>query len=155
MGFLFYVDAKNIFIIYNQNMTRSSLAKKSLFTVLLIAGLHFLAETFYWYVSIWYFDNLMHFLGGLFLSLFSATVLYNYLKNKNSRETFFLIMFFVILIGIGWELFEYAVQFFIKNSHRLADITDSFFDMVFDILGGALGILFVLKSKSRYNIKHE
>ncbi len=136
-------------------MNRNILAKKSLILILLVSGLHFLAEVFYWYVSIWWFDNLMHFLGGLFLAFFSATIFYKYLKDKNNRKIFFSIMFFVILIGLGWELFEYAVQYFIKGSHRLADITDSFFDMIFDILGGALGILFVLKEKSGYNIRHE
>lgn len=136
-------------------MNKSKLAKKSLIIIVFIAFLHFLANTFYWYVSIWWFDNLMHFLGGAFLAFFGATLFFNQIKNKTNKNIFVFLIFLALIFGIGWEAFEYATQFFIKDSEIIAHKIDSIFDLIFDILGGMFATLFVLKQKSMYNNKHE
>ena len=93
---------------------RASLARKALFLVISIFLLHKGADMFYWYARIAWFDMFMHFLGGIFLALIGGSLGFLFLKNT-SKTTFFLsILFFVLVIGLGWELFEFSIQEIIK-----------------------------------------
>lgn len=136
-------------------MFRKKLALSSLFLVVSISILHVVATTFYWYLVIPWFDMLMHTLGGVFLAMFGATIFSEKIKRISRAHIFLLLISIVFLVGFGWEVFEYIVQFVIKGSIQLANIPDSVSDMVCDVVGGVLGFFFVLIQKRRYNRIHE
>jgi hypothetical protein len=132
---------------------KASLAKKALLVVLGIFFLNKIADYFFWYSSIFWFDMFMHFLGGLFLTLLGGS-LFSHIYQKSSALVIVLsVLAWVLLIGLGWEVFEFSVQEIVKVT-GLADIPDSFSDLFFDLLGGLFGTLFVISAKKRYTTPH-
>ncbi len=129
------------------------LAKQTLRLVLLVFVLHILATVFYWYNSINDFDKVMHVLGGLFIALLGAMMFWRHIAALDRRDTFVVLLLFVVVMGLAWEYYEYIVQFFIKGV-RLADLNDSITDLIADMFGGIIGTAFVLWSKKRYNTVH-
>lgn len=111
------------------------------------------ANHLYWYSAMWWFDIPMHIMGGMFLSLLSGALFFKKIRSLSQREVLVTILLFVLIVGLGWELFEYIVQAFIKDA-PLASIPDSIKDMVMDLLGGLLTSLFVLRAIKRYNKAH-
>ena len=109
-----------------------------------------LASTFYWYVSIPWFDMPMHTIGGMFVAVLGGAFLRKQLRGRSAYEVFILIVLFVFVIGLAWEYYEYIVQFYIKNVH-LADTVDSISDLICDMLGGILGAGFVILLNTKYN----
>ncbi len=109
-----------------------------------------LAITFYWYASITHFDKLVHTLGGIFAAVAGSAFLYKHAQTLRKRELVITALLFVFIVGLAWEYYEYILQFYIKNIH-LADIPDSIGDLVADMIGGILGISFVILLQKRYN----
>ena len=121
-------------------MNRKKLAKRLIALILFILIVNFIATEFYWYSSIWYFDMIMHTLGGLWLGLLAF---YFFSPNKISTKLVLQILFFVLLIGLGWEVFEFIVgKVIVKNG---LDILDTSSDLFFDLVGGGLSILYFFK----------
>ena len=92
----------------------------------------------------------MHTLGGLVLAFLGGAIFSEHIKKLPSFEIVVTILLFVTIIGMGWEYYEYAIQHFIKTV-RLADWSDSISDMLCDMIGGAIGVFFVLRIKRMYN----
>jgi hypothetical protein len=105
--------------------------KSAVRTGIVVLLLHLIAETLYWYSSIWYFDMILHFLGGMFivylLSAFKLPMIPG------------IIIFFTILLG--WEFFEFSLQHitFIQLVTPL--------DSLSDFLLGTAGGIYVLLQK--------
>lgn len=119
-------------------MDRKTLFKRLAHLIFLIFILNFLANKFYWYVSIWYFDMIMHFLGGLWLGLFFIYILF--LEKFNIKRILGVIAL-VFLIGVCWEIFElYFINHLAQNPFNLIDTTS---DIFFDLAGGLVAILFI------------
>ena len=82
----------------------------------------------------------MHFLGGFWVGLLA---LYIFSPTKISPRIFLKLLLFVLIVGIGWEIFEMVVNDVIaQNPFDLLDTTS---DIFFDLAGGALSILYFLK----------
>jgi len=113
--------------------------------------MNILANLFYWYTSIFWFDMFMHTLGGVFIAIVFGAIFQNKFSTFSSQKFFLFLISLVFVIGVFWEGYEYVVQYFIKNVH-LADLPDSISDLVCDVVGGSLGALFVITSKRSYNI---
>lgn len=130
-------------------MERKKLLKKILFLILFIFFLNLLANKFYWYVSIWYFDMIMHTLGGIWLA-FSVIFVLNI--QDFSRKIFFKIIFGVFLVGLGWEIFEFGVdEIILKNPFNTK--IDTLSDLVCDTFGGLIGIFYYFKHSLKDRIK--
>jgi len=136
-------------------MLRMRLATLSLCIIALMLLLHTAANMFYWYVSISWYDMMMHTVGGMFLAVFTAALFARHILILSRFETFVILLLAVVIVGLGWEFFEYAVQYLIKGSARLADVPDSVSDIVCDMIGGLVGTYFVLTLKKRYNTSNE
>ncbi len=119
-------------------------------TVILMFILHTLANTFYWYTSIFGFDKVMHTLGGIFLALLAGALLNAKRMPDHTRHLFVTLLLFVFIVGLAWEYYEYLVQYIFKSIH-LADVPDSIGDLIFDMVGGIIGSYFVILIKRRYN----
>jgi len=121
-------------------MDRKKLLKRATFLIIAIFLLNYLANYFYWYSSIPYFDMLMHFLGGFWLVL-----IYVYLFDSKQASilTLIKIVLWVLIIGVLWEFFElYFVNYVAENPF---DLPDTISDLFFDLFGGSLAFLYCMK----------
>lgn len=104
------------------------LLKLFMFAVI-VYGLHYVAIIFYLYWTLPWFDILMHFLGG-------ALIGYGvYVGGRlfNTRLSFVQLITLVMIVGIGWEIFEYAV-----GLAPLSEYRDTLLDLVLDFSGAAV-----------------
>ena len=127
--------------------------KLFIYSALLVVGIFILnkaAHFFYWYSSISQFDMFMHTLGGIFVAVWGAALLYPLLKDQKKAIWIIVLTAFVLIVGFLWEVFEFSVQGIVRVE-TLANIPDSISDMVFDMIGGILGTFFVLFRLARYN----
>ena len=125
---------------YNRDMDSRKFLIRLLLLIFFIFLLNYLAMNFYWYSSIWYFDMLMHFLGGFWLGL---TFIWFFKIEKISSKTIFKIILEVLLISILWEVFEVVLD---KNiTGNIFNVLDTVSDILFDIAGGFFAILYFLK----------
>lgn len=115
-----------------------------------IFALNTAAIAFYWYASMFWFDMLMHTLGGVFVALLGGALFTRTFRTLGWREIMITNLLFIFIIGLGWEFYEYIVQFWIKGIN-LASISDSISDVICDMTGGILGTYFVILIKRRYN----
>lgn len=112
--------------------------------VIAIFILNFLANKFYWYYSIWWFDMPMHFVGGFWLGM----VFFWFFKvrrlNLSVNLTFLTrLVAWVLFIGVAWELFEYFfINYMAQNNFDLIDTSS---DLFFDLFGGITAVAFLLK----------
>jgi hypothetical protein len=122
------------------------------FFALLTAILHYFALVNFLYWNVDWFDILMHFLGGVTMAYLALFVFFtsNYIPvfsklRSNTWIVFFVVMAFVAVIGLGWELWEIFSGF----SNILTDRFDTILDLIMDMLG-ALAI-FILEIKKNKN----
>lgn len=108
-----------------------------------IALEHFLYWTYWWY------DIVMHFLGGVLIASGTAWLLTRFGRSqKLSRYSFLMwTIAAVLLVGAGWELFEYTNGFFIGEANV---VRDTIGDLVMDTTGGIVGwsiLAFIFKKQ--------
>ena len=121
-------------------MEKKKLSKRLVYLIFFILLANFLANRFFWYYSIWYFDMIMHFLGGFWIGLASVYLF----SHKNSfQKLVFKILSVVFLIGVGWEIFEIIVNNI--TTQTSFDYLDTISDIFFDLSGGALAIFYFYK----------
>lgn len=121
-------------------MNRKIVLKHLVILMFFIFIMDILAKQFFWYYSVWYFDMIMHFLGGFWVSLFFMYVFnLSDLSFKNLRN----VILFIFLIGILWEFFEIFVNNYIGQEPF--SILDTTSDIFFDLSGGVSAILYFFK----------
>ncbi|MEK7120985.1 MAG: hypothetical protein AAB840_02740 [Patescibacteria group bacterium] len=127
------------------SFTKQPLFIFSFWLLVLIGLLHNLAVPLFFYWTLWWFDLLIHFLGGLWASTFLLWFLYgrrSSLAGSVSLFKLFLVSIAIsIIIGLLWEGFELYGNIIEFPS----DIGDSFSDIVADILGGLVAFFYVKK----------
>jgi hypothetical protein len=109
----------------------------SFLLLLLINFLHISAINNYLYWVYWWFDIMMHFLGGLWVGV---TFLWAYILvfrgDGSNQKKFFWMSFGVILLTIiSWEVFELFIQNNISDRNFFADTSS---DMLLGMVGGAV-----------------
>ncbi len=121
-------------------MTRKEFFIRLAGLIVCIAAFNFLANKFYWYSSIWYFDIIMHFLGGLWLGGF---FLWLFWPERISGSLVGKVILGVLVVGIGWEVFELMFVNYVAQNNF--DIIDTAMDLVLDILGGFSAVVYFNK----------
>lgn len=87
-----------------------------------------LAFSLYWTIG-WY-DYMMHFLGGFIV----AVLVFWFLGlGEKSLKSFWIVFALVIIIGVGWEIFEYLNDLTFSTQTYALDTT---LDILMDALGG-------------------
>ncbi len=132
---------------------KKKLFREALFLLIIVAILHTIASDFYLYWSIPWIDVILHFLGGLTVSLssiwflFSIKSYFSSLKLTKGEIVFFSI-FCVVIIGVLWEIFElyFGITFL---SDGIFYIRDTSSDLLMDLAGGVVGSLYSIKLLSR------
>ena len=122
-------------------MDSKKLVKRLTYLILFIFSAHFLANKFYWYVSIWWFDMPMHFFGGFWIGL-AALYFFGY-KKEDSINFILKILLSVLIVGIGWEVYEILVNTLMAEN--LFNYLDTISDISFDLSGGLFAILYFLR----------
>lgn len=127
-------------------MPHSSLFKRA-FTLLLVVGLlDLFAEIFYFHWSYWWYDVILHFLGGFCVAMAFLSFYYVYFllpsdnKFKTIRNTFLA----VLVVGLIWEFYE-LVHGDTSLSDGIFYFRDTMSDLIADISGGFFGTLYSLK----------
>ena len=108
------------------------------FSVLLL-GLHMAAEHYYFYWTYWWFDIVMHGLGGFIigsLALWILTYEYSPVPQLAPARLMTAIVI-VFLIGALWEVFEYVVG---SNLYEIFDsyALDTVMDLAMDLCGALI-----------------
>jgi hypothetical protein len=105
--------------------------------IILIGALHQAGSVFYFYWSLAWFDNMMHFLGGLSMGLLFLWIRYVsglFVKRTPSKkEVMINVIIFVAIVSIGWEIFEYV--FDIANPTGGKYLLDTSHDLISDFVG--------------------
>lgn len=112
------------------------------FWILFVIGVLNLAATYlYLYWTSWWFDLLMHFLGGFWVSM--VVLSFWNLFNKNSYKIigFYKVFIWVLVVSILWEIFEVWIGASLVSDGTVF-IVDTIYDLVMDILGGMSGYLY-------------
>lgn len=87
----------------------------------------------------------MHFAGGFSVSMaFAVLCLYFSWFSESKTKIISLSLFSVLVVGIAWEFFELYVGITFL-SDGIAYVKDTSFDLIMDIFGGYIGILYSLK----------
>jgi uncharacterized membrane protein YoaK (UPF0700 family) len=117
--------------------------KKIALVIFCIFFLNFLGGKFYWYYSIWYFDIIMHTLGGFWIALLIFFLFFRKKEFIFSFKNIIIVLLLVFVVGILWEFFEILVNETIaQNPFNLLDtVSDIFCD-----LSGALISFFFYKN---------
>lgn len=107
-----------------------------------IFGTQFLGEYLGWDVTIWYFDLIMHFWGGVWVTLFFIYI-FSMLRPVSLGPWLILaVAFCTLAVGIAWELYEFLLNVI---SLTPFDAWDTALDIVFDFLGSLAAIFFYFK----------
>lgn len=135
--------------------------------LLAIIAMHAVAVYFSLYWIVWWFDNVMHFLGGIWMSFFAVWFLYFSGKmNLNGSSIFSAIIIILGITALGavlWEFFEFSFDKIIlgriEDGVKLAGpaqlgVADTMSDLFFGLLGGLAGGLFFIKNK-KYGGKNQ
>jgi len=126
--------------------------KKNLFIfnfvlIFLIATLHILAINFFLYWKFWWFDILLHFLGGLWvgLSFLQFYFFSNLIKIKKKSNLFIFIfsVLTVLFVGLGWEIFEFIIGVNFSENYW----SDTILDLIMDTVGALTVSLLFIKLK--------
>lgn len=126
----------------------SGVLKFTLIYFIVLVFLHNIFGIFGIYHSVWWTDDLMHFLGGAWL----ASLFFYIFKIKNkaieSKSNFLtqiiLALGFVVLIGVFWEFYEFLADVYLYKTHSLTLsfdpllLFDTLGDLFLDLCGGLI-----------------
>jgi tRNA pseudouridine55 synthase len=120
----------------------------------LILILHFLGMKGLYY-DLFFYDKLLHFLGGIFISLLFYKI---YIKIKKRIPKLIEIILIILTISLFWEIHEYLWDTYLKVKYNLPQMQLGTFDTITDTIMNVSGCLLfylfirkkILKNK-KYN----
>lgn len=117
--------------------------KRSAILIAVICLLNAPAMLFYWYSTIWWFDILMHFLGGFFVAVLFFWIFASFVPETWSPKTQLgvlgALLLSVFIIGLAWEGYELVIDLLTGAKDYV--YLDGFSDMFNDLAGGVFGFL--------------
>ncbi len=96
------------------------------------------------YYLFWWFDMPMHFLGGATVLLLLAYLFYNRILAL-PKIPIILLLTGVLIVGIGWEIFEALLDIFVSHNSQI--YFDSSSDLFFDMAGAIVGLLYITRKE--------
>lgn len=126
-----------------------------LFGIFLINSI---ANFLFWYQSIYWFDDLMHFLGGTAGALFLFWFFYTkYEIWFFSKKYFYIIILnsvVFLLVAFLWEVMEFSVQDLFNIGNVLAEKKDTVRDLFLGILGNFFALIYYFIKMKYYNVRN-
>ena len=124
-------------MIISNGMDRKKLSIRLVSLIVFFFLINSLANYFYWFYSIWWFDMPMHFLGGFWWGL---VFVWFYRVEEISPASIFGIILSVLFVGVLWEIFEFFFYNFIaQNSFN---ILDTISDVCLDLAGAFFALMY-------------
>lgn len=114
-----------------------------------------LANFFFWYQSLPWFDDMMHFLGGVAGGIFLVWFFYKkysvYISRKKALPIILMnSLAFLVVAGL-WEVMEFSVQDLFDIGNTLADKNDSVTDLMFGLAGNLLALAYYFSKPKEKN----
>ena len=105
--------------------------------LVVIALMHQIGMAYHWYLYFWWFDVVLHFLGGIWIG--GMTLWFYFLtgtkKNVTTNVHVFVIAgITVLIIGVAWEIFQIVI--FTGVIDEDGYMFDTISDLILDTLGG-------------------
>lgn len=116
----------------------------ALLLLALLAGIHFAAAEYHWYVRFYGTDVLMHILGGAGLACAIYWKLATFFPKY--RPTFFTLVLLTIGAGLAWEVLEAFYNIAGAAVGTKAYYVDTIKDLCNDTIGALIAIYFIKKS---------
>jgi uncharacterized BrkB/YihY/UPF0761 family membrane protein len=117
--------------------------------ILCIAILHIAGTENNLYIKFWWYDVLLHYLGGMWIALATYWIAFHSRYISHPRNTIANIALLVIgmtmLVGLGWEIFEYYFGISLAPGEQY--VIDTTQDFIMDFLGAATIVVFVVLRK--------
>jgi len=112
---------------------------KALSLVFFVFLINLIAIIFHFYFIFWWFDLIMHFLGGFFVVLLALWFYFlsGYVKLKFNASVLAIIsvsLLVVFIIGLLWEVLELVIR--TSNLSTPQEVLDIFSDLLLDLMGG-------------------
>jgi len=118
-----------------ERMRDDKLLHFSLGVLLIIVVLQAAAFSYSLYYLYPWYDIMMHFLGGIFVALLLVWFVfysrYLHVIKKTWKNVILVALFGTLLVGIGWEVFEYLLDIIPEEGYR----EDTTIDLIMDLLG--------------------
>lgn len=127
-------------------MTNTRLFKHTFTLFLIIGTLDFIAQKFYFYWTIWWYDMLLHFISGACVAMIALVLLNAFFRpvTLSKNKAMILSLIAVFIVGSIWEVYEW--YFNISTLTEGANYyTDTSSDLILDMSGGLLGFLYGYK----------
>jgi hypothetical protein len=95
------------------------------------------AQTHYFYWMYWWYDIMMHFLGGFLVAGIALWVFVRFSKGdaRDARRAFYVAIATGIVVGILWEYFEFIFK--LPQPGVTNIVADTTLDLVMDIIGAS------------------
>lgn len=126
-------------------MNHLKIASVTLFFLIVLLLLHVYGMANNLYVTYWFYDIILHFLGGTCIAL-SAFCVSEFFEIKFLKNNIWNIIIVTIIAGVAWELFEVYYDIAGSPVETLAYKLDTAKDLVMDTLG-ALAVWAFIKFK--------
>ncbi len=99
--------------------------------------LDYIARAMSWYWTVPWFDTIMHTLGGFLVVMLAVP----FLKRVGMTLSVQTLVLSVIIVGVGWEVFELLNN--ITGVPPEQYWSDTIVDLIADLLGGLLAIAYL------------
>lgn len=114
-------------------------------TISVIAILHVTALSKFYYWDYWWFDILMHLLGGLWVGLFIFW--FDEWIKLPFKINLINFLALILAVGIAWELWELMFGITLVRGDKY--VFDTILDIIMDITGGV--VTYFLKNNNKNN----
>ena len=133
-------------------MTQSQPFKHTAYLLFAIGFLNVLAEIFYFHWTIWWYDTMLHVMGGAAVAMFILSA-YLYYFNKSPKINLKFITFVlvgVLVVGILWEIFELYFNLTSLDDGIIYK-RDTISDLIADMVGGLIGVVYSFQFFGKMN----
>lgn len=121
--------------------------KRAFFFLVLVFVINLPGLYYQWYLHYWWFDVVLHFLGGFFIAMFFAAYLKEHIPGGLKLKNTLIIIGAAMFIGVVWEFAEYIAnqtltepfyKYFGVRAYFMGDLNDTVNDLTMDMLGAGL-----------------
>ncbi|MEX2090703.1 MAG: hypothetical protein WD989_01050 [Candidatus Paceibacterota bacterium] len=120
--------------------------KRAFFFLVFIFLINLPGLYYQWYLNYWWFDVVLHFLGGFFIAMFFAAYLDEHILGTSKLKNALVIIGAAMFVGVVWEFAEYIAnqtltepfyRYFEVRAYFMGDLSDTVNDLTMDMLGAA------------------
>lgn len=136
---------------------RQKLFKKFALVLFFLFVVNTLANIFFWYQSLAWFDTMTHFFGGVAGGLF---LLWFFFKKysvwrRTSKHLYIVLLNSIgfLIVAVLWEVMEFSVQDLFEIGNALAERTDSISDLLFGLAGNFLSLIYYFLKPQYKNVR--